>query len=42
LRNALKPLLNEENKTRLEKFLNLRAEQLSVKDFVYLSENLKN
>jgi 16S rRNA (adenine1518-N6/adenine1519-N6)-dimethyltransferase len=42
LRNALKPLLNEENKTRVEKFLNLRAEQLSVKDFVYLSENLKN
>jgi 16S rRNA (adenine1518-N6/adenine1519-N6)-dimethyltransferase len=42
LRNALKPLLNEQNKTRVEKFLNLRAEQLSVTDFVNLSENLKN
>ncbi len=42
LRNALKPLLNEENKTRVEKFLNLRAEQLSVADFIDLADNLKN
>lgn len=42
LRNALKPLLNEESKTRVEKFLNLRAEQLSVADFIDLADNLKN
>lgn len=40
LRNALKPLLNEENKSRVEKFLNLRAEQLSVADFINLADNL--
>lgn len=42
LRNALKPLLNKENKTRVEKFLNLRAEQLSVEEFIDLAQLLKN
>lgn len=42
LRNALSPLLNKVNKTRVEKFLNLRAEQLSVADFIDLADNLKN
>lgn len=42
LRNALKPLLNQENKTRVEKFLNLRAEQLSVEEFINLAQLLKN
>lgn len=42
LRNALKPLLNEENKTKVKHFLNLRAEQLSITDFITLAELLKN
>lgn len=42
LRNALKPVLNEENKTRVEHFLNLRAEQLSIADFITLAQLLKN
>lgn len=42
LRNALKPLLNEENKTRVKHFLNLRAEQLSIADFITLAELLKH
>ncbi|MFN7013320.1 MAG: 16S rRNA (adenine(1518)-N(6)/adenine(1519)-N(6))-dimethyltransferase RsmA [Bacteroidia bacterium] len=42
LRNALKPLLNEENKLKVEPFLNLRAEQLSVEEFIKLAHLLKN
>lgn len=42
LRNALKPLLNEENKLKLEPYLNLRAEQLSVEEFIELAQLLKN
>jgi 16S rRNA (adenine1518-N6/adenine1519-N6)-dimethyltransferase len=42
LRNALKPLLNEENKLKVEPYLNLRAEQLSVNEFIELAQLLKN
>ncbi len=42
LRNALKPLLNEKNKLKVEPYLNLRAEQLSVKEFIELAQLLKN
>lgn len=42
LRNALKPLLNEENKTKVKQFLNLRAEQLSITDFITIAKLLKN
>ena len=40
LRNALKPLLEELDSSKLDIDLNLRAERLSVADFVRLSNQV--
>lgn len=40
LRNALKSFINNDNIKKVEAFLNFRAEQLSVEDFIQLSKLL--